>query len=30
VALDSKNHLLVGDEPAWPVFCTEVLAFLAD
>ncbi len=29
VALDSKNHLLTADEPAWPVFCDEVAAFLA-
>ena len=29
VALDSKNHILLGDEPAWPVFLAEVEAFLA-
>lgn len=29
VALDSKNHLLTGDEPAWAVFRSEVAAFLA-
>lgn len=28
VALDSKNHLLTGNEPAWRVFCDEVTAFL--
>jgi pimeloyl-ACP methyl ester carboxylesterase len=28
VALDSKNHLLTGDEPAWRVFCDEVAAFV--
>jgi pimeloyl-ACP methyl ester carboxylesterase/DNA-binding winged helix-turn-helix (wHTH) protein len=29
VALDSKNHLLTGAEPAWAVFRSEVAAFLA-
>jgi DNA-binding SARP family transcriptional activator/pimeloyl-ACP methyl ester carboxylesterase len=29
VALDSSNHILLGDEPAWPVFLGEVEAFLA-
>ncbi|AQA04983.1 transcriptional regulator [Mycobacterium sp. MS1601] len=29
VALDSKNHLLTADEPAWQVFRGEVAAFLA-
>jgi DNA-binding SARP family transcriptional activator/pimeloyl-ACP methyl ester carboxylesterase len=29
VALDSSNHILLGDEPAWPVFMAEVEAFLA-
>jgi DNA-binding SARP family transcriptional activator len=29
VALDSSNHILLADEPAWPVFMTEVNAFLA-
>ncbi len=29
VALDSSNHILLADEPAWPVFLTEVEAFLA-
>lgn len=28
VALDSKNHLLTSDEPAWRVFRDEVAAFL--
>lgn len=28
VSLDSVNHLLLSDEPAWPVFCDEVLHFL--
>jgi hypothetical protein len=28
VALDSKNHLLTGEEPAWRVFRDEVAAFL--
>ncbi len=29
VALDSSNHILLEDEPAWPVFLAEVEAFLA-
>lgn len=29
VALESKNHLLTGTEPAWRVFCDEVAAFIA-
>jgi pimeloyl-ACP methyl ester carboxylesterase len=29
VALDSSNHILLGDEPAWPRFMAEVEAFLA-
>jgi DNA-binding SARP family transcriptional activator/pimeloyl-ACP methyl ester carboxylesterase len=29
VALDSSNHILLADEPAWPVFLREVEAFLA-
>jgi pimeloyl-ACP methyl ester carboxylesterase/DNA-binding winged helix-turn-helix (wHTH) protein len=27
--LDSRNHILTADEPAWPVFLREVDAFLA-
>ena len=30
VMLDSRNHILLADEPAWPVFRDEVAAFLAD
>lgn len=30
VALDSKNHLLTADEPAWQVFREEVAGFLAE
>jgi pimeloyl-ACP methyl ester carboxylesterase/DNA-binding winged helix-turn-helix (wHTH) protein len=30
VALDSNNHLLTADEPAWRVFLDEVQAFLAE
>ena len=30
VALESKNHILLEDEPAWPVFLREVEAFLAE
>ncbi|GFG54928.1 transcriptional regulator [Mycolicibacterium agri] len=30
VALSSNNHLLTATEPAWPVFCEELEAFLAD
>lgn len=29
VALDSSNHILLEDEPAWPVFMAELEAFLA-
>jgi pimeloyl-ACP methyl ester carboxylesterase/DNA-binding CsgD family transcriptional regulator len=29
VALESNNHIVLGDEPAWPVFIREVEAFLA-
>jgi DNA-binding SARP family transcriptional activator/pimeloyl-ACP methyl ester carboxylesterase len=29
VALDSSNHILLEDEPAWPVFLAQVEAFLA-
>ena len=29
VELDSANHMLLGDEPAWPVFVREMRAFLA-
>jgi pimeloyl-ACP methyl ester carboxylesterase/DNA-binding CsgD family transcriptional regulator len=29
VVLDSSNHIVLGDEPAWPVFLDEVAAFLA-
>jgi pimeloyl-ACP methyl ester carboxylesterase len=28
-ALDSNNHILLADEPAWPVFLGEVERFLA-
>lgn len=28
LALDSRNHVLLEDEPAWPVFCREFDAFL--
>jgi pimeloyl-ACP methyl ester carboxylesterase/DNA-binding winged helix-turn-helix (wHTH) protein len=30
VALDSKNHLLTANEPAWQVFREELAAFLAE
>lgn len=30
VPLDSRNHILRADEPAWPRFLAEVDAFLAD
>ena len=30
VALESSNHILLADEPAWPVFLREVEAFLAE
>jgi pimeloyl-ACP methyl ester carboxylesterase/DNA-binding CsgD family transcriptional regulator len=29
VPLESRNHILLADEPAWPVFLREVTAFLA-
>ena len=29
VPLDSRNHILVEDEPAWPVFLDEVSRFLS-
>ena len=29
VALESRNHILLEDEPAWPVFLAEVTEFLA-
>jgi DNA-binding CsgD family transcriptional regulator len=29
VVLESANHIILGDEPAWPVFVDEVAAFLA-
>jgi DNA-binding NarL/FixJ family response regulator len=29
VALESKNHIVLADEPAWPVFLREVTEFLA-
>jgi pimeloyl-ACP methyl ester carboxylesterase/DNA-binding CsgD family transcriptional regulator len=28
VPLDSRNHILLADEPAWPVFLREVTAFI--
>ena len=28
VALESSNHILLEDEPAWPIFVDEVVAFL--
>jgi pimeloyl-ACP methyl ester carboxylesterase len=30
VALESSNHILLADEPAWPVFLREVDTFLAE
>lgn len=30
VALDGSNHILLEDEPAWPVFLREVTDFLAE
>lgn len=30
VALDSRNHILLENEPAWPRFLNEVHAFLSD
>jgi pimeloyl-ACP methyl ester carboxylesterase len=29
VELDSANHVLLGDEPAWPVFARAMRSFLA-
>jgi DNA-binding NarL/FixJ family response regulator len=29
VALESDNHIVLADEPAWPVFLREVTEFLA-
>jgi pimeloyl-ACP methyl ester carboxylesterase len=29
VALESENHILLADEPAWPTFMAEVNEFLA-
>jgi DNA-binding NarL/FixJ family response regulator len=29
VVLESSNHIVLGDEPAWPVFMAEVAEFLA-
>ncbi|GAY12967.1 alpha/beta fold hydrolase [Pseudonocardia sp. N23] len=29
VALESENHILLADEPAWPVFLREVTGFVA-
>src|SRR5262245_34546946 len=28
VALDSRNHIVLADEPAWPVFVAEVREFM--
>jgi pimeloyl-ACP methyl ester carboxylesterase/DNA-binding CsgD family transcriptional regulator len=30
VMLESRNHILLADEPAWPVFRDEVAAFMAE
>ena len=30
VPLESRNHILLADEPAWPVFMREVEAFLGE
>jgi pimeloyl-ACP methyl ester carboxylesterase len=30
VALESSNHILLADEPAWPAFLREVESFLAE
>jgi pimeloyl-ACP methyl ester carboxylesterase len=30
VELESANHILLGDEPAWPMFVREMRQFLAD
>jgi pimeloyl-ACP methyl ester carboxylesterase/DNA-binding CsgD family transcriptional regulator len=29
VALESNNHIVLADEPAWPVFLREITSFLA-
>ena len=29
VALESNNHIVLADEPAWPVFMREITAFIA-
>lgn len=29
VTLDSDNHIILADEPAWPVLVDELAAFLA-
>jgi pimeloyl-ACP methyl ester carboxylesterase len=28
VSLPSANHLLLAEEPAWPIFLTEIGSFL--
>ena len=30
VVLESENHILLADEPAWPVFIEEIAGFLAE
>lgn len=30
VELDSADHILLGDEPAWPAFTRELRGFLAE
>lgn len=30
VPLEGRNHILLADEPAWPLFLTELHAFLAN
>jgi pimeloyl-ACP methyl ester carboxylesterase len=30
VPLDGENHLILEDEPAWPIFLAELRSFLAD
>jgi DNA-binding NarL/FixJ family response regulator len=30
VPLESRNHILLADEPAWPLFLAEVRTFLGD
>jgi pimeloyl-ACP methyl ester carboxylesterase len=30
VPLDSRNHLILEDEPAWPTYQAEVQRFLAE